>query len=47
MNLTFFAHWLPWQQPPFLIFSTLRAVTQYCGYAVAMEIKKREDLKKN
>ena len=22
VNLTFFAHWLPWQRPPFWIFST-------------------------
>ena len=29
----FFAPWLPWQQPPFWIYSTPKAVTQYGGYS--------------
>ena len=36
VNLTFFAPWLPWQRPPFWIFSTppqKKAATHYSGYS--------------
>jgi hypothetical protein len=34
LNLTFFAPWLPWQQPPFWICSTPpKAATHYGGYS--------------
>ena len=34
VNLKFFAPWLPWQQPPFWIFSTPpTAATHYSGYS--------------
>ena len=33
LNLTFFAPWLPWQWPPFWIFSTPKNATHYGGYS--------------
>jgi hypothetical protein len=33
VNLTFLAPWLPWQRPPFWIFSTPKAATHYGGYS--------------
>jgi hypothetical protein len=46
VNLTFFAPWLPWQQPPFWIFSTpskKKAATHYGGYSykVSWSLMKR------
>ena len=34
VNLTFFAPWLPWQQPPFWnLFNPSKAATHYDGYS--------------
>ena len=33
VNLTFFAPWLPWQRPPFWIFSTPQKLSHYGGYS--------------
>jgi hypothetical protein len=43
VNLTFFAPWLPWQRPPFWIFSTPQKLPHTSGYSYKVSWKESEN----